>query len=155
MQGCRRHQQGRAAVKPCRGRGTEEPVGPRKSIAFVSIAAGSGIAEIMRSLGVEEVIEGGQTMNPSTEDISEAIKRAHAEHVIVLPNNKNIILAAEQAAQIESECKVHVVPSKTMPQGITAMVSYDASDRGTSPTIGTPIFSENACTFSFSFSTFL
>ena len=107
---------------------TEEPVGPRKPIAFVSIAAGSGIAEIMRSLGVEEVIEGGQTMNPSTEDISEAIKRAHAEHVIVLPNNKNIILAAEQAAQIESECKVHVVPSKTMTQGITAMVSYDASE---------------------------
>lgn len=105
----------------------EVPVGPRKSLAFVSIAAGSGIAEIMRSLGVEEVIEGGQTMNPSTEDISEAIKRAHAEHVIVLPNNKNIILAAEQAAQIESECQVHVIPSKTMPQGITAMVSYDPS----------------------------
>ena len=103
------------------------PAGPRKPIAFVSIAAGNGIAEIMRSLGVEEVIEGGQTMNPSTEDISEAIKRAHAEHVVVLPNNKNIILAAEQAAQIESECQVHVVPSKTMPQGITAMVSYDAS----------------------------
>ena len=105
----------------------EVPAGPRKPLAFVSIAAGSGIAEIMRSLGVEEVIEGGQTMNPSTEDISEAIKRAHAEHVIVLPNNKNIILAAEQAAQIESECQVHVIPSKTMPQGITAMVSYDAS----------------------------
>ena len=105
----------------------EVPAGPRKPLAFVSIAAGSGIAEIMRSLGVEEVIVGGQTMNPSTEDISEAIKRAHAEHVIVLPNNKNIILAAEQAAQIESECQVHVIPSKTMPQGITAMVSYDAS----------------------------
>lgn len=110
----------------------EAPKGPRKPIAFVSIAAGSGIAEIMRSLGVDEVIEGGQTMNPSTEDISEAIKRAHAEHVIVLPNNKNIILAAEQAAQIETECTVHVVASKTMPQGITAMVSYDASQEAES-----------------------
>lgn len=107
--------------------GQPENEGPRKTVAFVSIAAGSGLAEIMRSLGVDEVIEGGQTMNPSTEDISEAIKRAHAEHVIVLPNNKNIILAAEQAAQIETECSVHVIPSKTIPQGITAMISYDTS----------------------------
>lgn len=105
----------------------EEEV-PRKPIAFVSIAAGSGLAEIMRSLGIDEVIEGGQTMNPSTEDISEAIKRAHAEKVIVLPNNKNIILAAEQAAQIETECNVHVIPTKTIPQGITAMVGYDPSE---------------------------
>ena len=107
--------------------GQPENEGPRKTVAFVSIAAGSGLAEIMWSLGVDEVIEGGQTMNPSTEDISEAIKRAHAEHVIVLPNNKNIILAAEQAAQIETECSVHVIPSKTIPQGITAMISYDTS----------------------------
>ncbi|MGL5676721.1 MAG: DAK2 domain-containing protein [Cellulosilyticaceae bacterium] len=104
--------------------------GPRKEIAFVSIAAGSGIADIMKSLGVTEVIEGGQTMNPSTEDICEAIERAHAEQVIILPNNKNIILAAEQAAQITEDCKVYVVPSKTMPQGITAMVSYDNTADG-------------------------
>lgn len=104
-----------------------EDKGPRKPIAFVSIVAGEGLVEIMKSLGVDEVIEGGQTMNPSTEDISEAIARAHAEEVIILPNNKNIILAAEQAAQIETECHVHVVPSKTIPQGITAMVSYDES----------------------------
>ena len=106
----------------------QEVEGPRKAVAFVSIAAGAGLAEIMRSLGVDEVIEGGQTMNPSTEDISEAIKRAHAEHVIVLPNNKNIILAAQQAAQIETECSVHVIPSTTIPQGITAMISYDTSE---------------------------
>ncbi len=98
---------------------------PKAAIAFVSIAAGSGIAEIMKSLGVTVVLEGGQTMNPSTEDICEAIERAHAEQVIILPNNKNIILAAEQAAQITEDCKVYVVPSKTMPQGITAMVNYD------------------------------
>lgn len=103
---------------------------PKKAIAFVSIAAGSGIAEIMKSLGVTEVIEGGQTMNPSTEDIVEAIKRAHAEQVIILPNNKNIILAAEQAARITEDCKVYVVPSKTMPQGVTAMITYDNSEDG-------------------------
>lgn len=110
--------------------GPVQNTAPRKDVAFVSIAAGSGIAEIMKSLGVDEVIEGGQTMNPSTEDISEAIKRAHAKQVIVLPNNKNIILAAEQAAQIEEECEVFVVPTKTIPQGITAMISYDGSGEG-------------------------
>ena len=104
-----------------------EDKGPRKPLAFVSIAAGEGLVEIMKSLGVDEVIEGGQTMNPSTEDISEAIERAHAEQVIILPNNKNIILAAEQAANIETACKVHVIPSKTIPQGITAMVNHDES----------------------------
>lgn len=110
--------------------GPTENTAPRKDIAFVSIAAGSGIAEIMKSLGVDEVIEGGQTMNPSTEDISEAIKRCHAKQVIVLPNNKNIILAADQAAQIEEACEVFVVPTKTIPQGITAMISYDGSGEG-------------------------
>ena len=111
---------------------SDEPVatakGPRKDVAFVSIAAGSGIAEIMKSLGVDVVIEGGQTMNPSTEDIIAAVEEAHAEHVIILPNNKNIILAAEQAARIEERCKVHVIPSKTIPQGITAMVNYDTNE---------------------------
>ena len=100
---------------------------PKKELAFVSVAAGSGIAEIMRSLGVDEVIEGGQTMNPSTEDFLGAIKRCHAEAVIVLPNNKNIILAAEQAAAIEEETKVYVVPTVTIPQGIAAMIAGDTS----------------------------
>lgn len=98
---------------------------PRIPLGVVSIAAGSGIAEIMTSLGATKVIEGGQTMNPSTEDILEAIKACHAEKVIVLPNNKNIILAAEQAASIEEETKVYVLPTTTMPQGIAAMIAQD------------------------------
>ena len=98
---------------------------PKAALGVVSIAAGSGIAEIMTSLGATEVIEGGQTMNPSTEDILEAIKACHAEKVIVLPNNKNIILAAEQAAKIEEETKVYVLPTTTMPQGIAAMIAQD------------------------------
>jgi DAK2 domain fusion protein YloV len=101
---------------------------PKKALAFVSIAAGSGIAEIMRSLGADVVIEGGQTMNPSTEDILKAIKECHAKEVIVLPNNKNIILAAEQAAAIEEETKVYVIPTKTIPQGISAMIAQDGSN---------------------------
>ncbi|MDF2594314.1 MAG: hypothetical protein K0R69_655 [Clostridia bacterium] len=104
---------------------------PKKALAFVSIAAGSGIAEIMRSLGADVVIEGGQTMNPSTEDILKAIKACHAQEVIVLPNNKNIILAAEQAAAIEEETKVHVIPTKTIPQGISAMIAQDGSSENT------------------------
>ena len=98
---------------------------PKKELAFVSIAAGSGIAEIMTSLGVDQVIEGGQTMNPSTEDILKAVKACHAEKVVVLPNNKNIILAAEQAAAIEEETSVYVLPTTTMPQGISAMIAKD------------------------------
>lgn len=98
---------------------------PKAALGVVSIAAGSGIAEIMTSLGATQVIEGGQTMNPSTEDILEAIKACHAEKVIVLPNNKNIILAAEQAAAIEEETKVYVLPTTTMPQGIAAMIAQD------------------------------
>jgi DAK2 domain fusion protein YloV len=101
---------------------------PKKHLGFVSVSAGKGITEIIKSLGVDEIIEGGQTMNPSTEDISIAIKKCNAENVIVLPNNKNIILAAEQAAIIEEECKVFVLPSKTIPQGISAMISYDGRD---------------------------
>lgn len=100
---------------------------PKVPLAVVSIAAGSGIAEIMTSLGAAHVIEGGQTMNPSTEDILEAIKACHAEKVIVLPNNKNIILAAEQAAKIEEETKVFVLPTTTMPQGIAALIAQDGN----------------------------
>ena len=98
---------------------------PRQALGIVSIAAGSGIAEIMTSLGATKVIEGGQTMNPSTEDILEAIKACHAEKVIVLPNNKNIILAADQAADIVEDTEVYVLPTTTMPQGIAAMIAKD------------------------------
>ena len=79
----------------------------------------------MTSLGATQVIEGGQTMNPSTEDILEAIKACHAEKVIVLPNNKNIILAADQAADIAEDTEVYVLPTTTMPQGIAAMIAKD------------------------------
>lgn len=105
----------------------EEVEVPRQPLAIVSIAAGSGMAEIMTSLGATKVIEGGQTMNPSTEDILEAIEACHAEKVIVLPNNKNIILAAEQAAAIEENTKVYVLPTTTMPQGIAAMIAGDGA----------------------------
>ncbi len=104
---------------------TDKKDEPKVRVGIVSIAAGSGIAEIMSSLGATKVIEGGQTMNPSTEDILDAIKECNAESVIVLPNNKNIILAAEQAANIEEDSKVYVVPTTTMPQAISAMISGD------------------------------
>lgn len=108
--------------------GQEAPSEPKKDLGFVSIAAGSGVAEIMKSLGVDQVIEGGQTMNPSTEDILKAVKACHAEKVIVLPNNKNIILAAEQAAAIDEETEVYVLPTTTMPQGIAAMIAKDGHE---------------------------
>jgi DAK2 domain fusion protein YloV len=108
----------------------EEPVdlGPRKEIGFVTVCAGSGLAEIFRGLGVDYVIEGGQTMNPSTADILDAVAKVNADTVIVLPNNKNIILAANQAAIMSEDSddnkKIVVVPSKTVPQGITAIINY-------------------------------
>lgn len=94
-------------------------------LGFISIAAGKGIAQIMETLGVTEVIEGGQTMNPSTDDILQAIENCNAKTVVILPNNKNILLAAEQAAKIVKDVKVHVIPSKTIPQGISAMIAYN------------------------------
>lgn len=103
---------------------TEEEA-PRIDLGIVSIAAGSGIAEIMTSLGATKVIEGGQTMNPSTDDILQAIKACNADKVIVLPNNKNIILSAEQAKNIEQDSQVYVIPTTTIPQGIAAMISVD------------------------------
>ena len=108
----------------------EEPIdlGPRKAVGFVTVCAGSGLAEIFRGLGVDYVIEGGQTMNPSTADILDAVAKVNADTVIVLPNNKNIILAANQAAIMsedsDSNKKILVVPSKTVPQGITAIINY-------------------------------
>ncbi|MCR5556913.1 MAG: DAK2 domain-containing protein [Butyrivibrio sp.] len=108
----------------------EEPVelGPHKEIGFVTVCAGSGLAEIFRGLGVDYVIEGGQTMNPSTADILDAVAKVNADTVIVLPNNKNIILAANQAAIMSEDSddskKIVVVPSKTVPQGITAIINY-------------------------------
>jgi DAK2 domain fusion protein YloV len=106
----------------------QEDLGPRKDVGFVTVCAGSGLAEIFRGLGVDYVIEGGQTMNPSTADILDAVAKVNADTVVVLPNNKNIILAANQAAIMsedsEDNKKIVVVPSKTVPQGITAIINY-------------------------------
>jgi hypothetical protein len=98
---------------------------PRKPYGFVTVSAGAGLSEIFKGLGVDEVIEGGQTMNPSTEDILNAAEAINADTVFVLPNNKNIILAAEQAAGIIEDKKMIVIPSKTVPQGITAMINFE------------------------------
>ena len=98
-----------------------------KQFGFVTIAAGSGIAEIFEGLGVDQVIEGGQTMNPSTEDILNACDMVNADVVFVLPNNKNIILAAQQVASIVEDKKIVVIPTKTVPQGITAMINYESA----------------------------
>lgn len=101
--------------------------GPKKDFGFVTIVAGEGLSEIFKGLGVDYVIEGGQTMNPSTEDILDAAELINADTIFVLPNNKNIILAAEQAAQIIEDKKIVVIPSKTVPQGITAMINFEFS----------------------------
>jgi len=104
---------------------TKKEQQPKKKNAFIAIAMGKGIADIFTQMGVDYVIEGGQTMNPSTEDILKAIENLNAENVFVLPNNKNIILAAEQASKLEKNKNVVVIPTKTIPQGIAAMISYD------------------------------
>lgn len=102
---------------------TEQKTKEMKEIGFVAISSGNGLAEIFQNLGADEVIQGGQTMNPSTEDILNAIEKVNAKAVFVLPNNKNIILAGEQAAKLTENKKVLVIPSKTIPQGITAMLN--------------------------------
>ncbi len=95
-----------------------------KETAFLSVCAGEGLAEIFRQLGTDGIISGGQSMNPSTDDLLKAIREVHAHTVYVLPNNKNIILAAQQAADLTKDCRVIVVPTKTIPQGIAALVAY-------------------------------
>ncbi|MBQ0060033.1 MAG: DAK2 domain-containing protein [Lachnospiraceae bacterium] len=97
-----------------------------KDYAFLAVSVGSGLTEIFKELGVDRIIEGGQTMNPSTDDILTAIEKVHAKTVYILPNNKNIILAANQAADLVEDCKVVVVPTKTIPQGISALVGFVA-----------------------------
>lgn len=97
---------------------------PPKEAGFIAVSAGDGLTEIFRELGVDYLIEGGQTMNPSTEDMLNAIARVNAETIYIFPNNKNIILAANQARDLTEDKKIVVVPTKTVPQGITAMISY-------------------------------
>lgn len=97
---------------------------PRKEVGFIAVSIGEGMNEIFRELGADYIIEGGQTMNPSTEDMLNAINQVNAEHIFILPNNKNIILAANQAQALTEDKDIIVVPSKTVPQGITAIINY-------------------------------
>lgn len=99
---------------------------PPKEVGFIAVAAGDGMAEIFEGLGVDYVISGGQTMNPSTEDMLDAIAKVNAEHIFILPNNKNIIMAANQAAELTEDKEIFVVPTKTIPQGITSVINYAA-----------------------------
>ncbi|AWZ48711.1 dihydroxyacetone kinase [Clostridiaceae bacterium 14S0207] len=99
----------------------------QKKYAFISVARGEGIVSILEELGVDRIIEGGQTMNPSTQDILEKIESLNAEHIIVCPNNKNIIMAAKQAVDLTDK-KVYVLPTKTIPEGITALTVFNEED---------------------------
>lgn len=102
----------------------QKDLGPKKACGFISVSVGEGLSEIFKGLGVDYLIEGGQTMNPSTEDMLNAIDKVNAETIFILPNNKNIILAAEQAAELTEDKKIIVIPTKTIPQGITAVINY-------------------------------
>ncbi len=103
-----------------------EPVenAPRKDVGFIVVSVGDGINEILKALGVDYIIEGGQTMNPSTEDMLNAIEKVNADNIFILPNNKNIILAANQAKTLVEDKNIVVIPTKTVPQGITAVINY-------------------------------
>lgn len=97
---------------------------PKKEVGFIAVSVGEGINEIFKGLGVDYIIEGGQTMNPSTEDMLNAIDKVNADTIFILPNNKNIILAANQAQMMVEDKKIIVIPTKTVPQGITAIINY-------------------------------
>ena len=119
------HQNAAWVPEEAEGPAPLERVEPEKDFGFVSVAAGDGLKALFADLGCDQVVSGGQTMNPSTDDILNAIEATPAKTVFVLPNNKNIILAAEQAIPL-ADRKVHVLPTRTIPQGITAMLSFDA-----------------------------
>lgn len=104
----------------------DQPSRPPKDFAIISVSAGDGLAEIFTSQGVDYVISGGQTMNPSTEDIIRAIEEVNAKQIIILPNNKNIQMAAEAAAEVAEQAAV-VIPTRTIPQGLTSLLAFDAS----------------------------
>lgn len=103
-----------------------EPAEPTEEIGFVAVATGEGLSNLFRDLGCNQIVSGGQSMNPSTDDIYNAILATPAKTVFVFPNNKNIIMAAEQAAPLVTDREVIIVPTRTIPQGLTAMLSYDA-----------------------------
>ncbi len=101
---------------------------PRKEVGFIAVSMGEGLNEIFKGLGVDYIIEGGQTMNPSTEDFLQAIDQVNADNIFLFPNNKNIILAAEQSMYLTKDKRILVIPSRTVPQGITAIINYVAGD---------------------------
>ncbi len=101
-----------------------KPTEPRKPVGFIAVSVGDGINEIFKGLGVDYIIEGGQTMNPSTEDMLNAVDNVNADTIFILPNNKNIILAANQARDLVDDKEIIVIPTKTVPQGITAVINY-------------------------------
>lgn len=103
---------------------SEEPAMEHKDMGFIAVSVGEGVNEIFKSLGADYIISGGQTMNPSTDDVLSAVEKVNADHVFVLPNNKNIIMAAKQAAEICEDKEIIVIPTKTIPQGITALVNF-------------------------------
>ena len=102
----------------------KKPAQEWKEVGFIAVSIGEGLDQIFRELGVDYIIEGGQTMNPSTEDILNAVDQVNAKTIFVLPNNKNIILAAEQATHLSDDKNLVVIPTKTIPQGITALINY-------------------------------
>lgn len=103
----------------------KEEVKPRSKYAIITVAAGDGLADMFKELRADYVISGGQTMNPSTEDFVEAIKKVNADNIFLLPNNSNIVLAAQQAADVMEDYNVHVIPSKTIPQGLCACIMFN------------------------------
>jgi dihydroxyacetone kinase-like predicted kinase len=100
------------------------PAEPPKDFGFIAVSVGEGMNEIFKSLGVDYIIEGGQTMNPSTADVLDAVDKVNAKTIFVLPNNKNIILAANQAAELTTDKDLLVIPTKTVPQGICAAINF-------------------------------
>ncbi len=110
-------------MKQAEQEAVQEPA-ERKEIGFIAVSIGEGMNEIFRQLGVDYIIEGGQTMNPSTEDMLNAIEQVNADSVFILPNNKNIILAANQAQSLVEDKEIIVIPTKTVPQGITAIINF-------------------------------
>jgi len=104
-----------------------QPVAPPKPLGITTVASGDGFHSILRSLGADSVVSGGQTMNPSIEDLLNGVRAANAERVILLPNNANVILTAEQVDQLADGCEVRVVPTRNLPQGISALLAFDPS----------------------------
>lgn len=111
-------------IKEAEKLAAEQAKGPEKEVGFIAVSIGDGIGDIFKELGVDQLIEGGQTMNPSTEDMLQAIEKVNAKNVFIFPNNKNIILAANQAQALTKDRSIFVIPTKTVPQGITAMINY-------------------------------